>query len=118
KAVRQAIEMILGVPAVTKGRDDILFIKGEVERRFRKEAKKHKAAAEAAERLDVLAEERDRAGEDRKDLEQQFSDSQSQLRLLEEELKRFADLKVDAGRLEELRRSHHSLATSRAESLK
>lgn len=117
-AVRQAIEMILGVPAVTRGRDDILAIKAEVERRFRKEAKKHKAAAEAAERLDVVAEERDRAEADRKDLEGQLGESQSQLRLLEEELKRFADLKADAARLEELRRSHDALMEARSDFLK
>jgi DNA sulfur modification protein DndD len=118
KAVKQAIEMILGVPAVTRGRDDIHAIRGEVERRFRKEAKKHSAAADAAQSLELVAEEHERASEDLKDLESQLGESQSQLRLLEEELKRFADLQADAARLEELRRSERQQAAARAERLK
>lgn len=109
RKVKQAVESILGVPAVTRGRDDIAVLQDEAERKFRKEAKKHTAARDAADRLDVVAEERAKAQADRTDMQEQREIAENELRALEEELKNFVELREDVGRLTQLRATSETL---------
>lgn len=114
--VKQSIEMILGVPAATRGRDDIRALREEADRRYRREAKKDSVAAEAAEALESQVGDQEGRLRDQQHLAAQIEASEAELRVLETELKQYDQLSEDAGRLEALRESERQL-TDRREQL-
>ena len=118
EAVKEAIEMILGVPAATHGRDDVLELKAEVSRQLHREGKKHDRAKKAADQLEFLEEERRKYVNDRGRLQAQLKEKQTELRSLEEELKRFEALREDAGRLDAANRQLEQLQVDREEKRK
>ena len=111
--VKQAIEQILGVPAAKNGRSDIAQIHKEIRRKYNREAKEHGAAREAAEKLERLTVEIDRLEEDQDALTRQADDAHADLKGYEAELRRYQDLRIDAGRLEEIVRAIEDLEARR-----
>lgn len=103
--VKQSIEMILGVPAARRGRDDIRALRASAERRYNKEAKKDAEAGEAAEALEAELAAQDARSQDIEALESQLETSQAEVRRLDSELKRFENLREDAGLLEGVRQA-------------
>ena len=114
-AVREAIEMILGVPAATHGRDDVAALRAEVSKRLHREGKKHDRARRAADQLEFLEDERRKFTEDRTRLQAQLRGAQADLRSLDEDLKRFEELREDAGRLDAANRLIEQLEVERDE---
>lgn len=114
EAVKESIEMILGLPAVTQGRDDLRDVKADLTRRLRKEAAKDKRAQAAGEELDRLTVRKDQLERDRDDTQAQIRDAQAQLRKLDESLKRYEESREDAGRKEELEKRLTDLEARRA----
>jgi DNA sulfur modification protein DndD len=110
--VKQAIEQILGVPAARNGRTDIAQIHKETRRKYNREAKEHGEAREAAEKLEKLNIEIDRLEEDRAAIGRQSEDAHGDLKGYEAELRRYQDLREDAGRLEEIVREIEGLVAS------
>ena len=105
RRVKQSIEMILGVPAATRGRDDLKALRDSAERRYNKEAKKDSAASEAAGALESEVAEQEIRIRDRGALNAQIETAQEALWGLETELKKHDDLREDAGLLNGLRES-------------
>jgi DNA sulfur modification protein DndD len=103
--VKQSIEMILGVPAARRGRDDVKALRASTERKYNREAKKDSEASDAAEALETELASQEAHTKDVTALEEQLEAAQSELRQLEAELKRFDALREDAGRLEVLRQA-------------
>jgi DNA sulfur modification protein DndD len=103
--VKQSIEMILGVPAARRGRDDVRALRASAERKYNREAKKDAEASEAAEALEAELAAQEARSQDVDALGTQFESAQSELRHLESELKRFEALREDVGRLEALRQA-------------
>jgi DNA sulfur modification protein DndD len=118
EAVREAIEMILGVPAATHGRDDVAELRAEVSRQLQREGKKHDKAKRAADQLEFIEEERRKYVEDRARLQAQLQSKQTELRSLEEDLKRFEEMREDAGRLDAANRLVEQLQVEREETKK
>jgi DNA sulfur modification protein DndD len=100
QAVKQAIEMILGLPAARKGREDVQALREEASRRLQREARKHKQAKEASEELDRLSARKEQLESDQEALSKQHREVQAKLRGLDEGLKRYEESREDAGRLE------------------
>lgn len=96
RKVREAIESILGVPAVVNSRDDIKNVRESTERKYRREASKHEVARVAAENIGILEEEEESSQADKRDLEETFKRLDRELSGLDEQLKSFADVKEDA----------------------
>jgi DNA sulfur modification protein DndD len=113
RRVKQSIELILGVPAATRGRDDIHFLREEADRRYRREARKDAAASEAAEMLEGCVIEQEGRLRDRAQLSSQMERAETELRSLETELKRYDELREDAGLLAGLRDSQRQLEERR-----
>jgi DNA sulfur modification protein DndD len=113
RRVKQSIELILGVPAATRGRDDLTALREEADRRYRREAKKDAAAAEAAEMLEFYVDEQEARLKDQAELRKQLGDAESELKGLESELKRYDALREDAGRLDTLRQTVREIAERR-----
>jgi DNA sulfur modification protein DndD len=101
--VKQSIEMILGVPAARRGRDDMRTLRASAERKYNREAKKDSEASEAAEALEFELASQEARSRDVEALGTQLESAQSELRQLESDLKRYDELREDVGRLEALR---------------
>lgn len=104
-AVKESIEMILGVPAVTKGRDDFQVLSNEVGKRLRAEARHNAALQEATEKSERLEAERKDLKDEVQTLEEQRKNASVELAGLEDILKESAKLREDAGALRTLRRT-------------
>jgi DNA sulfur modification protein DndD len=103
--VKQSIEMILGVPAARRGRDDVRTLLASAERKYNREAKKDAESSEAAEALESELASQEGRARDVEALGNQLENVQSDVRHLESELKRYDELREDVGRLEALRQS-------------
>jgi DNA sulfur modification protein DndD len=117
RRVKQSIELILGVPAATRGRDDVRTLREEADRRYRREAKKDAAAAEAADMLEFHVGEQEARLADQARLSQQIEQAEVELRGLETELKRYDELREDAGLLDGLRQTQRQLDDRRQQLL-
>jgi DNA sulfur modification protein DndD len=115
RRVKQSIEMILGVPAARRGRDDAKALREEADKRYRREAKKDQSAAEAAEILEFEVADQEARLRDQAELTTQLERAQSELRGLEAELKKYDALREDAGKLEQLRQSQRDQEVRREE---
>lgn len=102
-AVKHSIEMILGVPAVTKGRDDFALLEAEVAKKLRGEAKHDEASREATESAERLEAERTDLKDDLKVLNAQRKEVGVELASVEDILSASVSLREDAGALRELR---------------
>ena len=109
--VKQSIEMILGVPAARRGRDDIKALRSSAERKYNREAKKDAEAAEAAEALESELASQEARSRDVDALGKQLESAQTELRHLESELKRYDELRQDVGLLEGLRQAQAEAET-------
>jgi DNA sulfur modification protein DndD len=103
RAVKEAIEMILGLPAARYGRDDIRQLRSETNRRLRREASRDQEAQAASARLEDLAERDRELARDREETENELRKNRQEVHRLEQELKRYEESREDAGRLEELK---------------
>jgi DNA sulfur modification protein DndD len=101
--VKDSIEMILGVPAATKARDDLEALSAEVSRKLRTEAKHSEALQEATSKAEKLEAERAEIKDDLQDLKRQHTEANIELVSLEDTLKESGQLMEDAGKLKELR---------------
>lgn len=101
-AVKESIEMILGLPATTKGRDDLRDLKAELTKRLRREAAKDKKAEAAGEELERLSARKAQLDRDHEDVQGQIREARAGLLRLDESLKRYEESREDAGRKEEL----------------
>ena len=117
RRVKQSIELILGVPAATRGRDDVHTLREEADRRYRREARKDAAASEAADMLESYVAEQEGRLRDRERLGVQHEQTEGELRALETELKRYDALRADAGLLEGLRNAQQELGERRSQLL-
>ena len=108
-AVKDSIEMILGVPAVTKGYDDFRALNSEVAKKLRSEAKNDSASRQATEDAERLELERSALREDLQELKKQRTAANLELASLEDILKESGKLREDAGTLKELRKVLASL---------
>lgn len=117
EGVKSAIERILGVPAATRGQADLSLLAKEFRRAYGREGKKHVAARAAAEALAEVSEELERVDANLTDLQRQKDEREADLRSYDVELSRFAALREDAGRLQEIRSRIRELAEARNQKL-
>lgn len=101
-AVKDSIEMILGVPAATKARDDFQMLSNEVAKKLRNEARHNEVLKEANDRADKLEVERAEIKQDLQVLQQQRKEANLELVGLEDILKESGRLREDAGKLKEM----------------
>jgi DNA sulfur modification protein DndD len=118
RKVREAIESILGVPAVVDCRDDIKNVRESTERKYRREASKHDVASAAAHNLGLLKEEEESIQADKRDLEETFKRLDRELSSLDEQLKGFADVKEDALRRAEAEQRLHDIEGEEKETIR
>ena len=118
RVVRESIEMILGLPSVTNGRDDVLEVKRELDKRLGSEARRSKKAEEASFRLEELNGNLDVARADLKSLRAQEEKASCALRDIDENLKQFEESREDAGRKVEIERQLDSVVARRRELMK
>jgi DNA sulfur modification protein DndD len=116
--VQQSIEMILGVPAATRGRDDLEFLRKEVSKKYQREAKLNSSAREAAERLENESAALQRAQDDLAEMNRQLGDRERELRAYEIELKKFSEMREDATRLKDLRDQKDELDVERQKAVR
>lgn len=117
RAVKEAIEMILGLPAARHGRDDVRTLREEVARRLRRAATDDQKAREAGKRLEDLASQKLRLESDQDDLEDQLKDARAEIRRLDESLKNFEEARADAGRREGLIAAGDSLTRRKEQAM-
>jgi DNA sulfur modification protein DndD len=110
RAVKEAIEMILGLPAARYGRDDVRELRSEVARRLRREASRDDRAQAASQKLDELAERDRELARDSEETERELRKNRQEVHRLEQELARYEESREDAGRLEELKRRRADIA--------
>lgn len=102
RAVKEAIEMILGLPAARYGRDDVKALRAETDRRVRREGGRDQRARTASERLNDLDATERQLKVDRDEAERELRRNQQETFRFEEALKRYEETREDAGRLEAL----------------
>jgi DNA sulfur modification protein DndD len=100
--VKRAIEMILGVPAVLNGKDDLGVLAGEASRRFNKEARKHKEFEESAQAADRLQDEVEALERELKRLRDRLAANQADLHVCRSELEKHEHLRESALRLRQI----------------
>jgi DNA sulfur modification protein DndD len=115
RAVKESIEMILGLPAARYGRDDVRQLRTETNRRVRREASKDKEAAEASARLEELAEGDRALDRDRDETERELRKNRQEVHRLAQELKRYEESREDAGRMDELQLAKEAIVSERTE---
>jgi DNA sulfur modification protein DndD len=115
RAVKEAIEMILGLPAARYGRDDIRQLRSDTNRRLRREASKDKEAQTASARLEDLADRDRELDRDREETEIELRKNRQEVHRLEQELKRYEESREDAGRMEELKLGKTSIESEQNE---
>lgn len=113
QAVKEAIEMILGLPAARKGRDDASALKDETSRKLQREARKNRQAKEAGDKLEALGVRKAQLEGDRDAVKSATRDAQQKLRSLEQNLKRYEESREDAGLREGLRQQLDDLEQRR-----
>jgi len=117
RGVKEAIEMILGLPAAKRGRDDVRALKDEVSRRLQREARKDRTAKAAGEELERLLARKGQVEQDRDALKAQLREVQQRLRVLDEGLKQYEESREDAGLKESLEQQLSDLAKRRARAM-
>src|SRR4051794_14644666 len=103
RGVKEAIELILGLPTARQGRDDIRQIKETTVRRLAKAAKEDGRAKEAREEFERLEAERDQLRASRDGVQHELNVARAGLREVEEKLKLYEESREDAIKLEFLR---------------
>jgi DNA sulfur modification protein DndD len=115
RAVKGAIEMILGLPAARYGRDDIRQLRADTNRRLRREAGRDKQAAAASARLEEMAERDKELDRDQEEAEAELRKNRLEVHRLAQELKHYEESREDAGRLEELKVVQAAIAADQEE---
>lgn len=100
RGVKEAIEMILGLPTARQGRDDVQQMRDTALRRLAKAAKEDGRATEARENFDRLEAERTRLKTNRDAVEDELTQARNGLRQVEEKLKLFEESREDAIKLD------------------
>jgi DNA sulfur modification protein DndD len=98
-AVRESIEMILGLPAARNARDDMQALKEDLGRRLARANTQDKRYRAAAADHDRLSAEKDQLNRDRTEILAQITVSREELDALEMELLLYQESKEEAGRL-------------------
>jgi DNA sulfur modification protein DndD len=115
RAVKEAIEMILGLPAARYGRDDVRQLRKDTDRRLRREAGKDKQAQAASARLEELAERDRELDRDREEADGELRKNRLEVHRLAQELKRYEDTREDAARLDMLKTELDGIVTERGD---
>lgn len=117
REVKRAIEMILGVPAVQNGKDDLRALGAKASRAYNKEARKVAGAKESAQAADRLQDEVERSASELEGLEKDHAAATADLTRVREELGKNQHLAASAQKLAQIESRLDADAVSRRDKL-
>jgi DNA sulfur modification protein DndD len=115
REVQRAIEMILGVPAVQNGKDDLNTLVTKASRAYNQEARKHKSVHEAAEAATRLEDELEHGRAEADRLKAEAAEVEARLTELQAELEAHDHLREAAQAVASAERDLAAIAEARLE---